>query len=85
MAGYLTPMLLTTGVSAANNFYNKKSLDIKILVFGGIATGIVALLAQIPGMAPVMTGLAWVAFTASVVAPIQHPSPAQNLLSITKG
>ena len=85
MTGYLTPMLLTVGVSEANHFYNTKALDIKILVFGGIAAGILALLSNIPGMAPVTAGLAWVAFTASVVAPIQNPSPAQNLLKITGG
>lgn len=84
-SNFLTPMLLTIGVSEANHFYNTKSLDIKILVLGGVATGILGLLGQIPGMKPVVTGLAWVAFTASVVAPIQNPSPAQNLLRITKG
>lgn len=82
MSGYLTPMLLTVGVSEGNNFYNTGALDIKILVLGGVATGILALVSNIPGMAPVTAGLAWVAFTASVVAPIQSPSPAQNLLKI---
>jgi hypothetical protein len=83
MSNYLTPMLLTIGISEGNHFYNTGALDIKILVFGGMATGILALLSNIPGLEPVMAGLAWVAFAASLVAPIQSPSPVQNILKIT--
>jgi hypothetical protein len=80
---YLTPMLLTTGVSFANHWYNTNSVDIKILVAGGIATGILGIFSNIPGFSDVAAGIAWTAFAAMMIAPIQKPSPVQNLLKIT--
>jgi hypothetical protein len=83
MAGYVTPMVLLIGISAGNHFYNEGTLDIKILVAGGLATGILGIFANIPGFGPVAAGIAWVAVAGSLVAPLQKPSPAQNLLAIT--
>jgi hypothetical protein len=83
MSGVVTPMLLITGISEANHFYNTGTVDVKILVAGGIATGLLALLGEIPGVAPVAAGIAWVGVVGSLIAPIQSPSPAQNLLKIT--
>lgn len=82
MSGYLTPMLLVTGVSFANHWYNTKTPDIKILLEGGIATALLALFSNIPGASGLATGIAWVAFAGMLIAPIQNPSPAQNLLKI---
>jgi hypothetical protein len=81
---YLTPMLLTVGVSVGNSWYNSggQSIDIKALLAGGIATGLLGLLNNIPGMASVTTGIAWVAFVAIMVGPVQHPSPLDNLSTI---
>jgi len=85
MAGYVTPMLLITGISEANHFYNTGNLDVRILVAGGIATGLLALVSNVPGVAPVAAGIAWIGVVASLIAPVQDPSPAQNLLKITGG
>jgi hypothetical protein len=80
---YITPMLLLTGISFANDWYNKGSVDLKILVEGGLATGVLAIVNNIPGMSPVTTGIAWVAFVGLMIAPVQNPSPLQNLLKLT--
>lgn len=82
MAGYVTPMLLTVGVSFGNKWKNSGSFDWKIPVEGAVATGILALVANIKGAEPVVTALAWAAFLGSVLLPVQKPSPAQNVLSI---
>lgn len=83
MSGYLTPMLLTTGVSFVNKWYNTGSLDLRILLEGGIATGLLALANNIPGASGVTTGIAWIAFVALMIGPVQSPSPVDNLLKIT--
>lgn len=82
-SNYLTPMLLTTGVSFVNHWYNTGQVDLKILLEGGIATGLLALFNNIPGFAGVSAGIAWVAFAALMIGPVQNPSPAANLLKIT--
>jgi hypothetical protein len=83
MAGsYLTPMLLLTGASFANHWYNTSAPDLRILVGGGIATGLLALASNVPGMAPVTAGIAWLAFAAVMIAPVQKPSPLDNVLKI---
>jgi hypothetical protein len=58
---------------------------VKILVAGAIGTGLLALASNIPGVGPVAAGIAWVGVAGSLIAPIQNPSPAQNLLKITGG
>lgn len=83
MSGYLAPMALTVGVSFANKLYNTGSWDFRILVTGGIATGLVALLGEaMPGVA---AGIAWLAFTGEMLVPWDGSSPVENLLKITKG
>lgn len=82
MASYTTPMLLLTGASFINHWYNTKSWDWKIPLEGAVATGILGLVAQAPGAAPVATGIAWTAFLGMMLAPVQKPSPVQNLLTI---
>lgn len=84
---YLTPMLLLTGASAVNEWYNSgKPLDaVKPLVMGGIATGILAVFSNIPEFGQVATGIAWVAFVALMISPVQKPSPVDNLTKILGG
>jgi hypothetical protein len=72
-------MLLITGISFANHWYNTNSVDLKILVTGGIATGILALVNAIPGASPLATGIAWLAFIGVTIAPVQSPTPLENL------
>ena len=85
MSGPVTPMLLLTGISFGNQWYNTGSVDLKILVEGGIATGLLALVASAPGMAPVTEAIAWLALAAVSIAPVQSPTPVQNLLKLTGG
>ncbi len=80
--GYLTPMLLVTGVSFTNHWYNTGKPDLKILLEGGIATAILALFNNVPGLDGVTAGIAWTAFIGMMIGPVQNPSPAQNLLKI---
>jgi hypothetical protein len=79
---YLTPMLLVTGISFANDWYNTQQVNVKILVDGGIATCILGLFSM---AAPeVATALGWLAFTGfMLVNPNGGNSPVQNLIKIT--
>jgi hypothetical protein len=85
MSGPVTPMLILTGISFGNQWYNTGSVDLKILVEGGIATAVLALVGSAPGMAPVTGAIAWLALVAVSIAPVQSPTPVQNLLKITGG
>jgi hypothetical protein len=80
-------MLALTVTSYANNWYNTgDAADIKPLLFGGIATVLLAGAGAIsPGAERVATLLGWVALTGFLLSPVQNPSPAQNLLKITGG
>jgi hypothetical protein len=66
-------------------FGNGKSptAEIRILVATGIAAVGLALIEQIPGAAPLATGLAWVAFVTCLIAPFGGNSPVQNLTKVT--
>lgn len=81
--GPATPILILTGVSFSNKWYNTGSVDLKILVEGGIAAAILAFAAEIPGFGPVATGIAWIALAATLISPVQSPTPVQNILKIT--
>jgi hypothetical protein len=74
-------MLLLTGMSFANSWYNGK-LDLKIPVMGGIATAVLAMVNNIPGASGVTQGLAWVAFVGFLIGNVQSPSPVQNIMKI---
>ena len=84
-SGVITPVLVTTGVAFANHWYNTNQLDLKIPVAGGIAALIGAGISQIPGMAPVIAAIGWLAFVGVLIAPVQNPSPIANLQKITGG
>lgn len=84
MASPVAPMLVLTGVSYANQWYNTgNALDVKPLLFGGIATALLAGFGAIPGMEKTATAIAWLALTGFFLGPVQNPSPAENLLKIT--
>jgi hypothetical protein len=84
VAGYVAPMVLLTGVSFGNEWVNTGSFDWKILLEGAVATSLLALFAQIPGMQPAATAIGWLAFTGLMLAnPSGNNSPAQNLLKLT--
>lgn len=86
MASPVTPMLALGITSYANNWYNTgKATDLKPLLFSGIAAVLLAGVAEIPGAAPVAVNIGWLAFIGFLLAPVQNPSPAENLLKITGG
>jgi hypothetical protein len=82
----VTPMIALGVTSYANNWYNTgNALDLKPLLFSGIAAVLLAGAAEIPGAAPVATAIGWLAFIGFLITPVQNPSPAQNLIKITGG
>lgn len=87
MAGYSAPILILTGLSFGNKWYSDKSVDLKIPVAGAAAYVIAALASEIPGFAPVVTGIAWVALVAAIVVPVAtgQKSLLDPLLSLANG
>lgn len=86
MMSAITPVVALGVVSYANNWYNTgNALDVKPLLFAGVAGLLLEGFAAIPGMEQAATVLGWTAFIAMLIAPIQNPSPADNLLKIGKG
>lgn len=86
MASPVTPMIALGVTSYANHWYNGGSpADVKPLLFAGIGGVLLSAFGAIPGMEPVAVALGWLAFTGMMIAPIQNPSPVQNLLKITGG
>ena len=84
-SGVIVPVLATTGVAFANNWYNTQSVDLKIPVAGAIAAVVGSGISQVPGLAPVMTAIGWLAFVAVLIAPVQKPSPIDNVQKIIGG
>jgi hypothetical protein len=86
MSSPITPILALGAVSYGNNWYNTGNpVDVKPLLFAGIAGLLLELFAAIPGMEDTATVIGWTAFIGAMISPIQNPSPAQNLLKITGG
>ena len=86
MSSPLTPMIALGGVSYVNHWYNTKNpADIKPLLFAGIAGLLLSAFGTIPGMNDTATLLGWTAFAGMMIAPVQKPSPVENLLKITGG
>jgi hypothetical protein len=87
MAKSTAPILLTGGISAANQWLGNSQppgTAIKILVATGIAAGGLALVEEIPGMAPLAQGIAWIAFITLMFTNLDgKPSPIQNLAKMT--
>lgn len=84
-SGVIVPVLTATGISFANHWYNTGAVDLKIPVAGAIAAAVGSGFSQIPGLAPVMTAIGWLAVVAVLIAPVQNPSPLANLQKITGG
>ena len=84
-SGVIVPVLATTGVAFVNRWYNTGQADLKIPVAGAFAAVLGAGISQIPGLAPVMTAIGWLSFVAVLIAPVQNPSPIQNVQKITGG
>lgn len=87
MAKSTTPILLTAGMMYGNAVLlegKSPGSELKIPLAGVIAAAILAGVEQIPGMAPIAVGIAWIAFVTAFIAPVAgHPSVAQNLINVT--
>lgn len=84
MAKSTGPILLVGGMEFANDWLNGKGLDFKVLIGTAIAAGGLALIEQIPGAAPLATGLAWIAFVTLMFTSIGgKPSPVQTIQKVT--
>lgn len=82
--GPLTPVVALGVVSYVNNWKNTgNALDVKPLLFAGIAGLLLEGFAAIPNMEATATALGWTAFVGMLIAPIQNPSPVQNLIALT--
>ena len=84
-SGVIVPVLATTGIAFANSWYNTRSADLKIPVAGALAAATGALFSQVPGLEPVMTAIGWLAFIGVLIAPVQVPSPLDNLTKLIGG
>lgn len=84
MARSTAPVLLTGGMEFANDYLLTGAVNVRVLVAAGIAAGGLALVEQIPGMAPVAVGIAWIAFvTLMFTGRGGKPSPAQTIGKVT--
>jgi hypothetical protein len=86
MSSPIAPVVALGVTSYANQWYNTgNALDVKPLLFAGVAGLILELVAAIPGAEPVASGIGWLAFVGFLLSPVQNPSPVQNLLKISGG
>ena len=84
MANSTAPMLLVTGISFFNQWLGNDDLEISILIGGGIATAALAGVSQVPDLAPLATGIAWIAFITLMFTNLKgKPSPIENLKKLT--
>jgi hypothetical protein len=84
MAKSTAPMLLVTSMSFANQWLGNGEVNVKILVAGAVATGGLALIEQIPGMAPLAVGIAWISFITLMFTRLGgKPSPVDNIAKLT--
>jgi hypothetical protein len=84
MAKSTAPILLTGAVSFGNQWLGNDHLDFKILVATAVAAGGLALIEQIPGLAPLAEGIAWIAFITLMFTRLNgKPSPVDNIAKLT--
>lgn len=84
MARSTAPILLTGGMQFANEWLAAGKFDVKVLLATGIAAGGLALIEQIPGLAPVAVGIAWIAFvTLMFTRRNGSPSPVDTIQKVT--
>lgn len=86
MADSTGPMLALTAISAGNQWIgngNSKAA-LKAGVAGAVATGGLALLEHVPGMAPLASGIAWIALITLMFARVgPGRTPVENLTRLT--
>lgn len=87
MARSTGPMLALTAISAGNQWIGNgnPAAALKVAVAGAVATGGLALAEQVPGMAPLAAGIAWVALITLLLtnAAGGGRSPIQNIARLT--
>jgi hypothetical protein len=83
MAKSTAPILLTGAVSFGNQWLGNGNLDLKIVVATAVAAGGLALVEQVPGLAPLAQGIAWIAFITLMFTRLNGPSPIDNLQKLT--
>jgi hypothetical protein len=84
MAKSTAPILLTGGMEFANEWLNSSTFDVKVLLATGIAAGGLALIEQIPGMAPIAAGIAWISFVTLMFTRVGgKPSPIDTIQKVT--
>lgn len=80
-------MLALTAISAGNQWLGNgnSGAALKVGVAGAVATGALALVEQIPGAAPIATGIAWIALVTLLFTNVGGggSSPVQNLKKLT--
>jgi hypothetical protein len=82
MSSYLPPVLILTGLSFGNKWYTTGQIDIKILLGGGVAAGILAAVNNIPGASGVTSGIAWIALVGYILV---NPDIINTLANIGSG
>jgi hypothetical protein len=84
MAKSTAPILLTGAISFGNQWLGNDNPDFKILVATAVAAGGLALIEQIPGLAPLAEGIAWIAFITLMFTRLNgKPSPVDNIAKLT--
>jgi len=84
MAKSTAPILLTGGASFANTYLTTGQVNLRPLLGAGIAALALAGIEQVPGMAPVAAGVAWVAFvTLMLTRASGKPSPIETIGKVT--
>lgn len=80
MANSTAPVLIAGGIELASDWLNSGQFEVRVLVAAGIAAGGLALVEQVPGMAPVASGIAWIALvTLLLTRRGGKPSPIETL------
>lgn len=87
MASPVTPIVAVAGVAYANDWYNGGSpLNVKPLLFGGIAAVVLGGFGAIPNMEGVATAIGWAAFAGYLLAGgAGKGTPVGNLLKLSEG
>lgn len=73
MAQSTTPILLTGGLTALSDYMQKQGVQWKVLLATGIAAAIFSVAE--PVNPPLITGVAWLVFLGSMIAPRKGSQP----------
>lgn len=84
MAKSTAPILLTGGASFANDYLTTGQVNLKPLLGAGVAALVLAGVEQVPGMAPLAAGVAWIAFVTLMLTRANgKPSPIETVGKVT--